>query len=201
MNSFVLSVIAGLILLFAYLYNTGMILKDYSKYEDTKIDFNQVNEKNTYEEANRFIVLGGGCFWGVEAYFKQVHGVTGTRVGYTGGESTYPKYVDVKKGKTNHCEVTKVEYDYNKTNLLVLLEHLFNIIDPTLLNQQGGDIGTQYRTAIYYNNDEEKNIILNYIGSVRSKYDKPIVTEVSQLNIFWDAEDYHQDYVKYIYLI
>ena len=147
-----------------------------------------------------YIVFGGGCFWGVESYFKQITGVTKTIVGYCGGNTKFPTYEDVCLGITNHAEVVKIEYDELKTNIKILLEHLFNIIDPTLQNQQGDDIGSQYRTGIYYTNILDKAIIYNYIESIKKNYRREIITEVKALDEFWEAEDIHQDYVKIYYL-
>lgn len=145
------------------------------------------------------IVFAGGCFWGVQHYFNLVKGVSKTQVGYIGGIIPNPVYELVKKGVTGHTEACLVEYDNNQTNLIKLLVHFFFIIDPTMLNRQAHDIGTQYRTAIYFYNDHEKDLINNFIIShIKPKYNKPVVVEVNNANQhpFWPAEEYHQDYLK-----
>ena len=145
---------------------------------------------------SKSIIFGGGCFWGVQHYFKQVKGVLNTVVGYTAGNYKSPTYKLVCSGKTGHSEVCKVDYDLSKTNLNILLEHFFFIIDPTILNQQGNDVGTQYRTGIYYNDEEDLKTIQNYIDSIRKNYKSPIVVEVLPATEFYSAEEYHQDYLE-----
>ena len=142
------------------------------------------------------IVFAGGCFWGVQHYLKMVKGVTNTLVGYTAGRITFPTYQAVCSGETGHTEAVKVDYDPTKTNLLILLEHFFNIIDPTTLNRQGPDVGTQYRTGIYYYEDSDKDLIYKYIDSIKDNYSNPIVVEVAKASEFWEGEDYHQDYLE-----
>ena len=142
------------------------------------------------------IIFAGGCFWGVQHYFHFVKGVLKSTVGYTAGEIDFPTYEQVCTGSTNHTEACKIDYDSKETHLLILLEHFFNIIDPTVLNRQEMDIGTQYRTGIYYYNENEKQIIIDYIDSIKTNYNSPIVVEVMPAQQFWDAEDYHQDYLE-----
>jgi len=141
------------------------------------------------------IVVAGGCFWGVEAYFKLIKGVVTTRVGYANGHKENPTYKEVCTGTTGHAEVCKITYDDNLIGLKRILKYLFRIIDPTLLNRQGNDRGTQYRTGIYYNNETEAREIEEYIEEISSSYSSPIVTEVLPLTSYYDAEDYHQDYL------
>ena len=141
------------------------------------------------------IVVAGGCFWGVEAYFKLIKGVVTTRVGYANGHKENPTYKEVCTGTTGHAEVCKITYDDNLIGLKRILKYLFRIIDPTLLNRQGNDRGTQYRTGIYYNNETEAREIEEYIEEIASNYSSPIVTEVLPLTSYYDAEDYHQDYL------
>lgn len=142
------------------------------------------------------IYLAGGCFWGVEEYFSRIDGVVDTQVGYANGITEYPTYKEVCTGTTKYAETTYIKYDENKVTLEMLLERFFRIIDPTLLNRQGGDIGNQYRTGIYYTNEEDLPIINKTMDEQRQKYDKPIVTEVLPLMCYYDAEEYHQDYLK-----
>lgn len=143
-----------------------------------------------------YIVFGGGCFWGVEAYFKQVNGVTKTTVGYTGGNVDFPTYEEVSSGRTNHAEVIKIEYEEKKTSINTLLEHLFNIIDPTLVNQKEDDIGSQYRSGIYYTNSSQKLEVYNFIKSVKKFYKNKLKIEICSLQEFWEAEEFHQNYVN-----
>lgn len=141
------------------------------------------------------IVLAGGCFWGVEAYFKRVKGVLATRVGYAQGTKDNPSYKEVCEGDTGHAEVCDVIFDEEIISLEKILEHFFRIIEPTSLNKQGGDTGTQYRTGIYYNLNDDLDIIERVIGEEQKKYKEKIVTEVAPLDFFYDAEEYHQEYL------
>lgn len=143
----------------------------------------------------REVVLAGGCFWGVEAYFKLVPGIVSTRVGYANGHTENPTYKEVCTGSTGHAEACKIVYDERVISLEGILRYFFRIIDPTLLNRQGNDRGTQYRTGIYYEDEEESILIDEYIEGISSKYPAPIVTEVLPLTSFYDAEEYHQDYL------
>ena len=142
------------------------------------------------------IVLAGGCFWGVEAYFKRVKGILATRSGYSNGKSEKVTYEEVCTGKTGHVEACYLEYDEKILSLRMILNHLFRIIDPTSLNKQGGDIGTQYRTGIYYTEMEDKKIIELYVEDQKKNYSKPIVVEVKKLDKFYDAEEFHQEYLE-----
>ena len=141
------------------------------------------------------IILAGGCFWGVEAYFQRLNGVIKTVVGYTDGVSENPTYKEVCSGTTNHAEACKIIYDENIITLEKILEHFFRIIDPTSLNRQGYDIGTQYRTGIYYKFAEDKEIAENFIKAEAEKYNKPIVVDIKKESRFWNAEEYHQNYL------
>jgi len=142
------------------------------------------------------IVLAGGCFWGVEAYYKRVKGVTLTKTGYVNGKTVEVTYEELCKGDTGHVEACYIEYNENILPLRMVLNHLFRIIDPTSLNKQGGDVGTQYRTGIYYIDEEDKETINQYIEDQRKSYSKPIVVEVEPLKNFYDAEEYHQAYLE-----
>ena len=142
------------------------------------------------------IVLAGGCFWGIEAYFKRINGVLATRVGYAQGNEQNPNYEKVCTGETGHAEVCDIIFDDDVITLEKILEHFFKIINPTLINQQGEDIGTQYRTGIYYNNDNDLDIINKVIEIQQTKYKEKIVTEVEVLDMFYDAEEYHQEYFE-----
>lgn len=142
------------------------------------------------------IVLAGGCFWGVEEYYKRVKGVLGTRVGYAQGTKENPSYEEVCKGDTGHAEVCDVIFDEEIISLEKILEHFFRIIDPTALNRQGGDTGTQYRSGIYYNLNSDLEIIEKVIKEEQKKYKDKIVTELLPLAFFYDAEEYHQEYLQ-----
>ena len=141
------------------------------------------------------IILAGGCFWGVEAYFQRLNGVEKTIVGYTDGKTENPSYKEVCSGETNHAEACKILYDEKIISLEKILEHFFRIIDPTSLNRQGHDIGTQYRTGVFYNNLEDKEIIEKFIENKKSDYSNPIVVDVKVEKRFWNAEEYHQNYL------
>jgi len=142
----------------------------------------------------REIYLAGGCFWGVQAYFDRIPGVVETEVGYANGNTEQTTYHELYK--TGHAETVHIKYDAGETTLERILEHYFKVIDPTVLNRQGSDIGTQYRTGIYYVDPADKAIIDEVIAKEAKKYDKPIVTEVGELKNFIKAEEYHQEYLK-----
>ena len=143
-----------------------------------------------------FAVFGAGCFWCVEALFLQLNGVSEVISGYSGGNTKNPTYKDICTGKTNHAEVCKIIYDPNIISYKQLLEKFWEIHDPTTLNRQGNDIGTQYRSIIFYNNKEEEHTALTYknVLSTSKIYQSPIITEIKPLEIFYKAEDFHQDY-------
>ena len=143
-------------------------------------------------------VFGAGCFWCVEAIFSQLTGVDSVVSGYTGGETSNPTYESICTGTTGHAEVCKITYDDKIISYKELLEVLFSIHDPTTLNQQGADKGTQYRSVIFFTDDTQRKTAENYIKHLEKKYifNNPIVTEISKLKIFYEAENYHQDYYK-----
>lgn len=141
------------------------------------------------------IVIAGGCFWGVEAYYSRLKGVHGTRVGYAQGILDNPSYQDVSTGRTQHAEVAEIEYDESVISLEKILEHLFRIIDPTSLNKQGGDRGTQYRVGVYPTSDEEIQKVQAYYDLRQKDYTGTIVMENEKLKEFFDAETYHQKYL------
>jgi peptide-methionine (S)-S-oxide reductase len=142
------------------------------------------------------IWLAGGCFWGVEAYFRQIKGVNRTTVGYGQGKTERPTYAQVCSGTTGHAEICEVEYDEAILPLRKLLEHFFRIIDPTTLNRQGPDRGTQYRSGIYFDNREEGEAICDFLKERQKDYAEPIVVEAESLRSFYPAEDYHQNYLQ-----
>lgn len=142
------------------------------------------------------IVLGGGCFWCTEAVYVQVRGVTDVESGYSNGETQHPTYEEVCSGRTGHNEVVKLQYDPAVITLRQLLAIFFLVHDPTTLYQQGNDMGTQYRSGIYYTTPEQKQVAEAMIAEfTRDKlFKRPIVTEVLALANYWPAEDYHQDF-------
>ena len=139
------------------------------------------------------IYLAGGCFWGVEGYFKKIPGVIETEVGYANGNTSITNYEEINK--TDHSETVKVTCDINKISLQDILEYYFRIIDPTSVNKQGNDIGRQYRTGIYYTNENDKLIINKIIRQIQEQYKKKIAVVVDLLNNFVLAEGYHQAYL------
>jgi peptide-methionine (S)-S-oxide reductase len=142
------------------------------------------------------IVFAGGCFWGVEEYFSRRPGVLSTKVGYANGSVKNPSYELVCSGTTQHAEAVYIEYDPYTLSLKKLLDAYWQIIDPTVLNRQGNDVGSQYRTGIYYVNPEDIDIIKESLYKEQNNYSDPIVTEVKPLENFFDAEEYHQRYLK-----
>lgn len=140
------------------------------------------------------VTLAGGCFWGVEAYFKQLDGVKGTVSGYAGESREAPTYEEVCNG-SGHAEAVEITYDENTIALRTLLKHFFTAIDPTTRFRQGPDIGIQYRSGIYRFEDGDRPVIDAMIEEVQKDYDKPIQTEVKQTMPFFEAEGYHQDYL------
>lgn len=153
--------------------------------------------KNKYQtEDTKEIYLAGGCFWGVEEFIDRIDGVIDATSGYANGNTVNPSYEDVSYRKTGHAETVRVTYDSTIISLEGILNKYFLVIDPTSINKQGNDTGAQYRTGIYYVNVEDKNIIDGVINEQQKKYSKDIVVEVEKLNNFYEAEQYHQDYLK-----
>ncbi len=150
---------------------------------------------NELDACDKIIYLAGGCFWGVEAYFAGIYGVTDTEAGYANGNIENPTYKQVTTGTTGFAETVEVIYNPGVISLRDILLHYFNIIDPTAMNQQGNDKGTQYRTGIYYVDDEDKDIIKDVINHEAKNYTEPIVVEVKRLKNFYPAEEYHQKYL------
>lgn len=143
-------------------------------------------------------VLAAGCFWGVEEILRAVPGVLNTRVGYTGGDLENPEYSQVKTGKTGHAEAVEVTFDPSQISYEDILRLFFRLHDPTTVNRQGNDIGTQYRSAIFYKSDQQKSSALRIIAEVDAskKWPSKIVTQVLPAQVFYEAEDYHQKYLK-----
>lgn len=141
------------------------------------------------------IYFAGGCFWGTEHFMKQLDGVISTEVGYANSNTPDPSYRQVCTGNTGAAETVKVEYDPTKIDLDTLVKLYFMTIDPTSVNRQGNDRGTQYRTGIYYTNDEQRREVTETVDLLRVHYNKPLAVEIKPLTNFYPAEDYHQDYL------
>ena len=155
-----------------------------------------VSKASTQGEATA--VFAGGCFWGVDAVFQHVKGVTNVVSGYSGGSAATAKYMMVGTGATGHAESVKVTYDPSKVDYAELLKVFFSVAhDPTQLNRQGPDVGSQYRSAIFYANAQQKELAERYIAQLDAAkaFGKPIVTQVAPLDKFYPAEDYHQNYL------
>jgi peptide-methionine (S)-S-oxide reductase len=142
------------------------------------------------------ITLGAGCFWCTEAVFQQIPGVISVKPGYMGGKTTNPTYEDICTGTTGHAEVAQLTFDPQKVSLEKVLEIFWQAHDPTTLNRQGGDVGTQYRSAIFYENDSQKGIAEKSKATAGKEFSKPIVTEITKASTFYVAENYHHDYYK-----
>ncbi len=145
---------------------------------------------------SRFVVLGGGCFWCIEAQFDQLKGIIEVQSGYAGGQTKNPTYKVVCSGTTDHAEVVKITYDPSVISFEKIIEIFLMSHDPTTLNRQGADRGTQYRSIIFYQTEEEKNSIESTISTLSTYYDDPIVTEVVPFTEFYPAEPEHNDYYK-----
>ncbi|HAY33158.1 MAG TPA: peptide-methionine (S)-S-oxide reductase MsrA [Ignavibacteria bacterium] len=156
----------------------------------------QINYKKGASEKLEQATLAGGCFWCIETIFRDLKGVESVISGYSGGSTKNPTYEEVCTGKTGHAEVVQISFDPEVIGFDKLLEIFFHIHDPTTLNRQGADAGTQYRSAIFYHSENQKDISEEVIKKFNESklWDDPIVTEVSGLDVFYPAEDYHQDY-------
>ncbi len=148
------------------------------------------------EDITEIAILAGGCFWCTEAVFQRLEGVSLVISGYTGGTIKNPAYREITSGRTGHAEAIKIEYDPSLISFKELLEIFFATHDPTTLNQQGADRGTQYRSAIFYANEEQKKVAEDVIKELEQQqvFENPIVTEITPLGPFYNAEDYHQNY-------
>ena len=142
------------------------------------------------------LILGGGCFWCIEAVFERLKGVEDVISGYANGNLANPTYRDICSGTTEHAEVVKIIYNDKIISTKELLEIFFELHDPTTLNRQGADIGTQYRSTILYQNIEDEELAYSVIDKVQENFDDEIVTVVEELDRFYIAEDYHQDYYQ-----
>ncbi|UCG53800.1 MAG: peptide-methionine (S)-S-oxide reductase MsrA [Candidatus Latescibacterota bacterium] len=161
-----------------------------------------MNEKNKpakeSESKLEVATLGGGCFWCLEAVFEELKGVQGVVSGYSGGSLKSPSYEQVCSGTTGHAEVVQVRFDPEVVGFEEILDVFFSIHDPTTLNRQGADVGTRYRSVVFYHDDQQKQIVEKKIAEIESSGDlpRPVVTQVVPLKVFYEAEEYHQNYFK-----
>jgi methionine-S-sulfoxide reductase len=149
------------------------------------------------QQSKEIATLAGGCFWGVEEILREIPGVITTRVGYTGGQTPNPRYEEVKTGVTGHAEAVQIEFDPGKLSFSDLLGYFFRLHDPTTVNRQGNDLGTQYRSAIFYHSPEQQRASFEVIKKVDAsgKWKDKVVTEVIPFTEFTPAEEYHQQYL------
>ena len=181
-------------LLFLILIFIGFKLIRNNNSKSSIIENQDTSENNLSSVKNKGeIYLAGGCFWGVEGYFKKIPGVLDTSVGYANGNTSDTNYEKI--ASTGHSETVKIFYDKDKVSLQDILEYYFRIIDPTSVNKQGNDVGSQYRTGIYYTNENDKLIIDEILRQKQENYKKKIAVEAEPLKNFVLAEDYHQDYL------
>ena len=157
---------------------------------------NSTTDKTKKQSDLETITLAGGCYWCVEAIYENLIGVKSAISGYAGGKVANPTYEDVSTGRSGYAEVVQITYDKNATNLDEIFKVFFTVHDPTTLNRQGADVGTQYRSAIFYKNETQKKSAQTIINAMKKAgiYDSPIVTTLEPLTKFYKAEDYHQNY-------
>ncbi len=147
-------------------------------------------------KSNETLILGGGCFWCTEAFYKKLDGVVKVVSGYAGGRTENPTYEEICQGNTGHAEVVSITYDSEKISLKQLVDYFWMIHDPTTLNRQGHDVGTQYRSIIFYSNEVEKQVISQSIMEAQEFFSDPIQTQVEPGTVFYPAEPYHQDFYE-----
>ena len=146
--------------------------------------------------AKKELIVGGGCFWCTEAVFEVLKGVSDVESGYANGHTLNPTYRDICTGETGHAEVIKITYDDSIITIDTLLDIFFVVHNPTTINQQGADLGTQYRSTILYTNEETKEVAEASLEAAKNDYSDPIVTTIEPLDIYYKAEEYHQDYYR-----
>lgn len=190
-NKFILLILALAIL---FVSCTGNPTERQEKIAGTKTESKDTEDDVSSEDLST-IYFAGGCFWGLEAYMEKLYGVYDAVSGYANGKTVDPTYKEVSTGETGHAETVKVSYDPNKISLDKLIRYLLMVIDPTSVDKQGNDIGSQYRTGIYYVDENDRQVIEHRLKKEQAKYDKKIVVEVEKLDNFYEAEDYHQDYL------
>jgi peptide-methionine (S)-S-oxide reductase len=156
----------------------------------------QTNSMNNPTTKLETATLGGGCFWCTEAVYQMLPGVKSVTSGYAGGTQENPTYKEVCSGKTGHAEVVQIQFDPSQTSFEKILETFWDVHDPTTLNRQGLDVGTQYRSIILYSSEAQKSAAERSKAAAQKQFNKPIVTEIVPLRKFYKAEDYHQDYFR-----
>lgn len=171
--------------------SAGMIYRK----QNSKTENPDASHKADLPAGLREIYYAGGCFWGVESYFSQIPGVRDVTVGYANGSTANPTYEDVCRRGTGHAETVHVLYDPNRISLQTLTEHFFKIIDPVSVNRQGNDVGSQYRTGIYYTDENDFHELKRIMDGEQEKYDSPLAVELLPLHSYYLAEEYHQDYL------
>ncbi len=169
--------------------NKSIDYNPYQTYHQQQKDF--INMESNQLQT---VVFGGGCFWCVEVLMQQIKGVKSVEPGYAGGHTNDPSYKEVCSGLTGHAEVVKVVFDPDSINLATLLEIFMTTHDPTTLNRQGGDVGTQYRSVIFYDHEEQKKTAQEVLDKLKPYFDQPIVTTLEALTNYYKAEDYHHNY-------
>ena len=184
-------------------FNKGRALADNNTVANTDNNKNKEAGMNSNTQAvninntkSKDIYLAGGCFWGIEAYVEKIPGVLDAVSGYANGNTENPSYEDLVYRNSGHAETVKVTYDPDEISLKTLLKYYLRVVDPTSLNKQGNDKGTQYRSGVYYTDEADKQIIEEVLKKEQDSYQSPIVVEVLPLEQFFKAEEYHQDYLK-----
>ena len=175
------------------LYSCGQTTAEPGKVAKTKSSIQDIKKM---EQGWEEITLGAGCFWCVEAVFQELKGVKSVVSGYAGGVKDKPTYKEVCSGMTGHAEVARIVYDPNEVTVDEILEVFWQTHDPTTLNRQGNDVGTQYRSVVFYHTEEQKNIAEKYKKELDASgaFSAPIVTEIVEINNYYEAEEYHQNY-------
>ena len=187
--------IAALLYLAINLSNNGRILQAERLEDDMENAEKGRDKMKNYDETKvKTRHLAGGCYWGLEAYMQKLNGVEDAVSGYANGKTENPSYYDLKT--SGHAETVKVIYNPDIISLEDILAHYLRVVNPVSVNKQGNDVGTQYRTGIYYTDEADKTIIENILAKEQTKHDKPIAIEVEPLKQFYDAEEYHQDYLE-----
>ncbi len=206
MNKIIIASIASVSLLISVLFGFPKTSEEYDEIDYTEektytsnkenLPYNP-NKKLTFEDENlKEIYLAGGCFWGLEAYMSRVYGVKDASSGYANGLTKNPSYKDVSYNNSGHAETVKIIYDSSLIDLDSLLRYYFRVIDPTSINKQGNDVGSQYRTGIYYTDPDQRGLIETRLQKLQTKHKEKIAIELARLEHFYPAEEYHQDYLE-----
>lgn len=183
------------IIAFAHLIPLLLLFTASKCVKSENITQNTMNQENSQYE---YATLGGGCFWCLEAIFSELRGIQSVSSGYSGGKISNPTYREVTSGSTGHAEVVQLVFDPQQISYRDILEVFFHLHDPTTLNRQGADVGTQYRSVIFYHNEEQEKVARKAFQETDASelWENPLVTEISPMGEFFIAEDYHQNYYK-----